>query len=430
MPIPSTVTMTPSPTMVGSVIPPGDKSISHRALLLSALGEGRSTINGLSPGADVQATKTIIEQLGAFTADAKNGFLEVTGGRSRLHASIEPLDCGNSGTTMRLLMGLLSGIEGTHRLVGDASLTLRPMDRVAQPLREMGATITGRSDREFPPIEIIGTTLQGIEFTTKMASAQVKSAILLAGLCASGTTVLHELIETRPHTEEMMAAAGASISEERSKGGKSITLYPSTLQARHWEVPGDPSNAAFWVVGGLLAERGEVHIRHIYSGSTRVGFLSVLERMGGAIERVSSDDFSVDLIIKSAALGGTTIESREIPSLDEIPILAVAAAGSEGVTRFLDAEELRVKESDRFALTMALAKSLGATSWAEGNTLCIKGIGSPRNFLSFDFDCHHDHRLAMAAAIAGRVGNGGVIHGFTSISTNYPSFLDHMDQLQ
>ncbi|HZM54533.1 MAG TPA: hypothetical protein VFC03_05850, partial [Acidimicrobiales bacterium] len=243
--------------LVGTIEVPGDKSISHRALLLAALAEGTSTITGLSDGDDVARTSAAVAALGAVV-EHHGRKVTVQGGRSLLHAPVDPVDLGNSGTGMRLLAGVAATLSGTTTLTGDDSLRGRPMDRVAEPLREMGARVTGHGLRCLPPITVTGGGLHGIEYTPPMASAQVKSAVLLAGIAADGQTVVHEPVATRAHTEEMLAAAGADIIVERAGAGRVVRVRRSTLRAGAFTVPGDPSQAAFWVVGGAIVPGSRV----------------------------------------------------------------------------------------------------------------------------------------------------------------------------
>jgi 3-phosphoshikimate 1-carboxyvinyltransferase len=423
-----TIHLDGAPTLAGSVRTPGDKSISHRALILSALAYGTSTIRGLSTGDDVAHTKAIVEQLGA-QVEEESERLSIKGGRKLLRASPRVLNCGNSGTAMRLLLGVTATIPGRHVLEGDVSLSMRPMDRVAKPLRQMGARIEGVGGDERPPVVVEGAHLRGIDYELPVASAQVKSAILLAGLAADGETVVRESTLTRPHTEEMLATAGAQIGVEHHEHETVVRVVASELTPVDWTVAADPSNAAFFVVGGVLARAGEVRCLGLYGGATRIGFTNVLERMGGSLLLEVSGDGLLDIAASPSALQATTIDASEIPSLDEVPILSVAAAAATGTTRFVGVGELRLKESDRFAACLELAHVLGAQSVAEDDDLVIEGLGSPDRFAPFSFNARGDHRLAMAAAIAATVGNGGTITGTASVSTNYPNFFDDLARI-
>lgn len=423
----STVRVEPAAHLGGIVHAPGDKSISHRALLLSALGEGTSSIHAISTGEDVGRTARIIEQLGASVAidDAR---LVITGGRDRLRVADAPLDCGNSGTTMRLVMGLVAGLSGDSTLCGDSSLSRRPMDRVARPLMQMGASVSAVGATLHPPVLVSGGGLTGIRYELPIPSAQVKSAVLLAGLFASGTTTVVEATPTRPNTEEMLQTAGADLTVATTAGGTELSVRASALMACDWVVAADPSQAAFFVVAGLLARTGSVTATGLYGDPTRIGFLSVLERMGGKVERSLGP--LLDVTVSPSDLRSTEIHSTEIPSVDEVPILTVAAAAASGVTRFVDVGELRIKESDRFAGSIGLARGLGANAWAEDDDLLIEGLGSAREFTPLTLDALGDHRMAMAAAIAGTVGAGAAVAGFTSVATSFPGFLDVLNSLR
>lgn len=414
--------------LVGSVDVPGDKSISHRALLLSALAEGTSNISGLSGGDDVTRTRQAIQALGALVTDEGSRVM-VEGGRSRLAAPQSIIDLGNSGTGMRLLAGVVSTIPGTTRLTGDDSLRSRPMDRVAIPLTLMGATLEGEGDQCRPPLTIIGRALRGIDFTPPMASAQVKSALLLAGLHAEGETVIREPIATRAHTEEMLAEAGADIDVTPWGDGRVVRLRSSTLRPRSWEVPGDPSQAAFWVVAGAVVPGSRVTVHQVNLGAERIGFLHVLIRMGAdvTIHDVGSEVGSITASFST--LSGTIVEASEIPSLDEVPILAVAAMMAKGPTRFNNVGELRVKESDRLEGTARLIRAFGGGATVEGDDLIVDGgtVSTPATV-----DADGDHRMAMSAAVAAAaVPSEGksIIRGWETVATSYPGFAGTLERL-
>jgi 3-phosphoshikimate 1-carboxyvinyltransferase len=414
----------------GTLSVPGDKSISHRALLLAALAEGTSIIHGLSPGDDVARTVAAVAALGAEIG-TDGASITVRGGRSLLHAPAGPLDLGNSGTGMRLLAGVVASIPGTTTLTGDDSLRSRPMDRVAGPLSRMGARIRGTGDACLPPLEIAGGPLVGIEYTPPMASAQVKSAILLAGIAADGETVVHEPVATRAHTEEMLAAAGAFIDFQRVGAGRVIRVRRSALAPGTYTVPGDPSQAAFWVVAGTIVPGSLVTVSGIQLGIERLGFLGVLRRMGATIEMEEAGNLSGSVTSYTCALHGTVIDASEIPSLDEVPILAVAAASAVGTTRFRDVGELRVKESDRLAGTADLVRSFGAGATVDGDDLVVEGTGGPLR--PARIDARGDHRMAMAAAVAGSAcppaAGETTITGWSTVSTSYPGFSEDLAHL-
>ena len=416
--------------LTGTVSVPGDKSISHRAVLLAALAEGTSTVHGLSPGDDVARTLAAVAALGA-DVDAGDGRLTIAGGRSRLRPPATTLDLGNSGTGMRLLAGVAATLTGTTALTGDDSLRRRPMDRVAEPLRAMGARVVGQGDRCLPPLEVTGGALRGISYTPPVASAQVKSAIVLAGIAAEGETVVHEPVATRAHTEEMLAAAGADITFERVGAGRVVRVRRSTLVPGTFTVPGDPSQAAFWVVGGIVVPGSLVTVDAIHLGIERLGFLGVLRRMGATIETEEAGNQTGSVTSYFCELHGTVVEAAEIPSLDEVPILAVAAAVAHGSTRFRDVGELRVKESDRLAGTAEMVRAFGVAASVEGDDLVIDGTGA--SLRPAGIDARGDHRMAMAAAVAGAAcpeSSGETsITGWDTVATSYPGFAETLSQL-
>jgi len=416
--------------LLGSTTVPGDKSISHRALLLAALAEGTSVLAGLSDGDDVVRTRLAVEALGAVvTRDPSTGTVTVRGGRSRLAAPARPVDLGNSGTGMRLLAGVVAGVPGVTRLTGDASLRSRPMDRVAVPLGLMGADVAGVGERCLPPLAITGGAMVGIDYTPPMASAQVKGAVLLAGLDADGETVVREPVATRAHTEEMLAASGADVSVEPWGAGRMVRLRRSVLRPVDRAVPGDPSQAAFWAVAGVVVPGSRVTVEHIHLGPERIGFVHVLVRMGASLVLHDDGDGTGSLIASHGGLSGTTVEAAEIPSLDEVPILAVAALVADGPTRFRDVGELRVKESDRLAGTVALVEAFGGSARVEGDDLVVGGGTVPA---PGTVDARGDHRMAMAAAVAGAACTGAgatVISGWESVATSYPGFAATLERL-
>jgi 3-phosphoshikimate 1-carboxyvinyltransferase len=415
----------------GTLTVPGDKSISHRALLLAALAEGTSTITGLCPGDDVVRTRAAIVALGAEVED-DGPVVVVHGGRSRLSAPAGQLDLGNSGTGMRLLTGVAATLGGTTTLVGDASLQGRPMDRVAEPLGRMGARVTGRGQQCLPPLTVSGGALRGIGYTPPVASAQVKSAVLLAGLDADGETVVSEPVATRAYTEEMLAAAGADISIQSDGIGRVVRIRRSALRCGSYTVPGDPSQAAFWLVGSAIIPGSLVTVTGVDLSAERLGFVGVLRRMGATVEVEEAGNGTGSLTSYTALLHGTVVEAAEIPSLDEVPVLAVAAAAATGTTRFRDVGELRVKESDRLAGTVDLVRSFGADAEVEGDDLVVEGRGDPLQ--PGRVEARGDHRMAMAAAIAAAACPSATdlttITGWGSVATSYPSFSDDLSLLQ
>lgn len=431
--VPETVELERAARLAGSVRPPGDKSISHRALLLGALARGRSTVVGLSDGDDVARTVGCVRALGA-SVEVDGDRVEVDGGD--LAPSGAALDCGNSGTTMRLLCGAVAGTRGSHVLDGDASLRSRPMDRVAAPLGRMGVAIVGNGTSCTAPLQVTTTgAVRAIRYELPVPSAQVKSAILLAGLFGDGPTTVVEPVATRAHTEDMLARSGARIEVAARPDGRHTTLWPSELAPRDWSVPADPSQGAFFVVAGVLCDDGDVVVRDLELAEERTGFLAVLARMGAGLEvhratAGAGSGSAGDVVARSSALHGTDVASSELPSLDEVPVLTVAAAAATGVTRFFDAAELRVKETDRLAACVHLARALGASARVEGDTLVVEGRGSAAGFRPFDLDARGDHRMAMAAAVAATAGAGGRVSGFGGVATSYPGFLAALASLR
>jgi 3-phosphoshikimate 1-carboxyvinyltransferase len=407
---------------------PGDKSLSHRALLLAGVAEGTSEVRGLSEGEDVGRTAVAMAALGA-TVDGT----AISGGR--LEQPSGPLDMGNSGTTIRLLAGLVAGWEMTVVLAGDESLSGRPMDRVALPLRLMGARVEGRGERCLPPVTVHGGGLAGIDYSPPMASAQVKSCVLLAGLRAEGETVVRERVPTRRHTEELLALCGAAIDESDDDGTHVVRVRRSVLKPFILDIPGDPSQAAFWIVAGCVVARSAVTVPRVYVGPGRRGFLDVLLRMGAEIDEVAvtgPGDLAATATVTAryGPLRATTVTAAEITGLDEVPVLAVAAACAEGTTVFSGMGELRVKESDRLAAVVRLVGAFGGRAEADGDDLVVHGTPA---LSAGRFDAEGDHRMAMAAAVAAAVvGDAGAVSrvtGFASVATSYPRFAEHLERL-
>ena len=397
--------------LAGRLGVPGDKSISHRVLLLAALADGVSTIRGLSDGDDVAHTRAVVEALGADVDGSVADGLEVHGGR--LQAVEGPLDVGNSGTGIRLLAGMLAGMPFVSVLDGDRSIRGRPMDRVIEPLRAMGATVDGSEGGDGAPLTIRGGCLHGIEYRPPMASAQVKGCVLFAGLSADGPTTVVEPAPTRAHTEELMAATGIDVEATAGR----VTIHPGRPDPFDHRVAGDPSQAAFWAVGAAILPGSEVVVEGVYAGPTRTGFVDVLARMGASIDH---DSATGDLTVRSADLVGTVVEPSEVPGLvDEVPVLAVAAAYAEGQTRFVGVAELRVKETDRLSTVCSELGAMGVTVWVDGDDLVVEG-GRPRGG---DVDSHGDHRIAMACAVAALAADGPTtVAGWEAVSTSYPGF--------
>jgi 3-phosphoshikimate 1-carboxyvinyltransferase len=417
---------------------PGDKSIGHRALLFSELADGSAEIRGLGGGVDNERTRRAIEQLGAAVQTRPGGVVAVRGGGvDGLRAPTDAIDCGNSGTTMRLLCGLAAGQSFTSVLLGDESLSRRPMRRVAEPLGRMGATIVGGGGAVggeiYPPLTIRGGGLRGIEFSSPVASAQVKSAVTLAALWAETRTVVQEPVRSRDHTERMLAYMGAPIAI--GEGG-AIVIDPERWDRRlvpqPIAVPGDPSAAAFLVAAALVGGVDRIAVSDVCVNETRTGFLDVLAAMGARVEQEARNDAggepTADLVASRGAadeLAGTVVASQlTVRAIDELPILAIVAARATGVTEFRDAAELRVKESDRIATTCAMLRALGVEvdDWQDG--FAVEGLaGAP--FSAALIDARGDHRIAMAGAIAALAATGPVrIHDVDNVSTSFPHFVD------
>jgi len=406
-------------------------------VLLAAVAEGRSRLRGLSDGDDVRRTLAAVSACGA-TVVAGGDEVVVEGGRARLHEPDAVIDVGNSGTTMRLMAGWCAAHPWLTVMQGDASIARRPMGRVVEPLRAMGAFIDGRDGGRFAPLVVRGGSLSGIDYRVPVPSAQVKSAVLLAGLAAEGATTVRGSVQTRAHTEEMLAAAGADIVVEPG----AVTVRRSTLHLLDLDVPGDPSQAAFWIVAACLVAGSDLTVGPVYVGPARTGFLDVLRRMGAD---VTVEDDTVGgahtamICARTGPLKATTVEGAEVPGLiDEIPILAVAAAFADGTTTFRDAGELRVKESDRIAAMVAGLRALGATVEALDDGLVVVGSGGKPltggGSSGEPVDAHGDHRVAMALAVAAlMVGDdtGPVaIAGWESVATSYPTFEEDLRRCQ
>jgi len=401
---------------------PGDKGMSHRALLFAAMAEGRSRVTGLAGGEDVGRTRTVLRQLGVEVSAVEPGALVIDG--TGVDAFTEPggiVDCGNSGTSIRLLTGLLAGRPFLSILTGDESLVERPMARVVEPLRTMGAHLDGRAGGSLPPLVVRGGDLVGCVHHLGVASAQVKTALLLAGLQATGTTEVVEPAPSRDHTERMLTALGAPLARVDERAVRVTAGVPSPFE---FAVPGDPSSAAFWVVAAAITPGSELVVEDVALNPARIGFVDVLLRMGAAVEVVTTGERLGEpvgeLRVTSGALHGTTVEGAEIPSvIDEIPILAVAAACAEGVTAFRDAAELRAKESDRIATVAELLTRLGVGVEQTDDQLVVHG----GRLQPGDVDSHGDHRIAMAGAVAaGAISGETRVRGWRSVATSYPEF--------
>ncbi len=424
----------PARRLRGTIAVPGDKSISHRAAMLNALADGDAVVENFLPGEDCLSTLAVLRALGVECALDTSGatpVLRITGaGIDGLREAGDVLDCGNSGTTMRLMSGILAGQRFHSVLTGDASLRRRPMLRVVMPLREMGARIDGRDDGRMAPLSIRGGALRGIRYRLPMASAQTKSAVLLAGLFAVGETIVEEPQATRDHTERMLAAMGASIGRE----GPAVRLTPGArLAPLSMRVPNDISAAAFWMVAAAIHPDAEIRLTGVGMNPTRAGVVDVLRAMGADLsveeERQVAGEPVADVVVRSSRLQGAVIEGDLVlRSIDELPVLAVAAAFAHGATEVHDAAELRVKESDRLATVVSELTRLGATLHERDDGMTIDGEGGLRGG---EARSHGDHRLAMALAAAGLVSRDGVtVEGAEVVAVSYPQFWDHLEQVR
>lgn len=432
----ASLTTTPSGPLKGTIAVPGDKSITHRAIILSALAEGDSTISAYCRGEDCLNTLRAFQTMG-IQIEAGPEQLRVRGkGLWGLTEPQEPLDCGNSGTGIRLLAGLLAGQDFFTILTGDESIRRRPMGRVVKPLREMGATIAGRKGGELAPLAITGSRLRGLAHTSPVASAQVKSSLLLAGLYAEGTTSVSEPRKSRDHTERLFRYFGIPVRE--SETSVSVDGRPSVGWAgRPVVVPGDLSAAAFFIVGATLVPGSDITITSVGVNPTRAGLLNILEEMGADIQLLNPRDEAgepvADIRVRSAGLHGVRIGSDRIPqTIDEFPILCVAAALAEGETTITDAAELRVKESDRIATMAAELRKLGAAVGECESGLTIQGLGQAKGKRLRGGTCtsHGDHRVAMSMAIAGLIAEGRTtIQGTDCIETSFPGFESKLLEL-
>lgn len=427
-------TIQPCRRLEGEVTLPGDKSISHRAVILSSLAKGRSEIRNFAPGADCASTVRCLKALGVKVSrrgSPHSPTVLVLGcAEGGLREPSNVLDARNSATTMRLLGGLLASQPFLSIISGDASLRKRPMDRLIGPLRQMGAEVWGRGQDSFAPLVIRGRKLRGIEFALPIASAQIKSALLLAGLFAHGSTVLHQKALSRDHTERMLKQMGADVQTQ----GNSIFLTPLTspLSTLNMCVPGDISSAAYFLVAGVTHPNARITVRDCGINSSRTGIIDALLAMGAKLritnERIDVGEPLADIMIESSDLKGIEISGDIIPRLiDEIPVLAVAGCAARGRTVIRDAAELRVKESDRIATVATELSRLGARIEALPDGMVIEG---GRRLSGTEVDSHFDHRLAMALAIAGLIANGEttIMHA-RAAQVSYPAFWQTLRQV-
>ncbi|MEB3266297.1 MAG: 3-phosphoshikimate 1-carboxyvinyltransferase [Cyanobacteriota bacterium] len=423
-------------SLQGTVRVPGDKSISHRALLFGAIAEGETRIDGLLPAEDPLSTAACLRAMGVAVSPIEAGAtVTVRGvGLDGLQEPDTVLDCGNSGTTMRLMLGLLAGRTGRHFVLsGDASLRRRPMKRVGDPLVAMGATINGRRSGDLAPLAVQGVRLRGATIHTPVASAQVKSAILLAGLTADGPTTVIEPALSRDHSERMLRAFGADL-RQAGAGAPAVTVTPGArLQGQAVVVPGDISSAAFWLVAGAITPGATLTVENVGLNPSRIGILEVLEQMGAAISILNRRDVAGepvgDLRVTHGPLRPFAIGGDLIPRLvDEIPVLAVAACCADGPSTIADAAELRVKETDRLAVMARQLGAMGARVQERPDGLLIEG---PCPLVGAELDSETDHRVAMSLAVAALVATGdSLLHRPEAAAVSYPGFWDDLQRLR
>jgi len=421
----------PAGPLRGALRPPADKSVSHRAALIAAMGEGTTSVEGYLDAADTRSTLDAVQALGARveTADGLGSLLRIEGVGLRGAASAA-IDVGNAGTLLRLLPGWLAGQEGGKwTLDGDDSIRRRPVDRIAVPLRQMGARLAAREER-LPPLRVTGAALHGFTYEMPIASAQVKSCLLFAGLLADSETAVVESHPSRDHTERMLAAAGAEV--HRADG--TVTIQPAQrLEPGAIVVPADISSAAFSLVAATLVAGSEVVLENVGVNPTRIGILTILDRMGAAIEVEPRGETGgepvADLRVRPAALQGTEVGGAEIPlAIDELPLVALAACFAEGTTTIRDAAELRRKESDRVETVCAALNALGGAVEPTADGMVVTGTGGLRGGT---IASHGDHRIAMLGAVAGLASREGVeVEGMDAAAVSYPGFERDLASLQ
>lgn len=419
------------PSLQGTLTIPGDKSVSHRSVMFGSIATGRTTVSGFLLGEDCLSTIDCFRKLGVeIEVDGTNVTIDSVG----IDAWQEPTEVlytGNSGTTTRLMLGILAGSPVHTVMTGDASIGKRPMRRVIDPLRQMDAHITGRANGQYTPLAIQGATLQAIDYQMPVASAQVKSAILLAGLRAEGTTVVRETEVSRDHTERMLRQFGAQVDVEDGvvsfKGGQ-------TLTGTHVSVPGDISSAAFFLVAGAICRDSDIVLENVGVNPTRDGMIEVLQNMGAKMLMMVQDNDgqaepTATIHMKTSSLNGTTIEGAIIPRLiDEIPIIALLATQAHGKTIIKDAEELKVKETDRITAVVDELKKLGANIEATEDGMIIEG---PTPLHGANLKTYGDHRIGMMGAVAALISDGAVtLDDADCIAVSYPEFFEHIEAVK
>lgn len=421
--------ITKSSGLRGELAIPGDKSISHRAIMFGALADGTTEITNFLQGADCLSTISCFRAMGVDIENHTDRVIIHGVGLHGLKASSQMLDVGNSGTTTRLISGILAGQPFTSALNGDASIQKRPMKRIIDPLTQMGANIRSLNNNGCAPLEIQGGSLHGIHYQSPVASAQVKSCVLLAGLYSDGVTSVTEPVLSRNHTELMLSGFGASITSV----GTTATIEPEPqLHGQKIAVPGDISSAAYWIAAGLAVPNSELLLKNVGINPTRDGILRVVEAMGADITRENvhtvSGELVCDLIVRSSSLHGTTVSGELIPTLiDEIPVIAVLACFADGETVIKDAQELKVKESNRIDTVVEGLLAMGADAIATDDGMIIRG-GKPLHGATID--SHLDHRIAMSFAVAGLMcDTPTTILNADSVEISYPDFYESLHKI-
>ena len=418
----------------GKIFAPGDKSISHRSLILGAMAKGKTNITGLLEGADIMATAEAMNKLGARVERIKKGEWIIKGcGEAGLISPSEPIDCGNAGTGVRLLMGAISGYKVSAKFKGDTSLSSRPMARVLNPLEQMGIEYNCDEGETLPATIISSGNLKSIDYVSPHASAQVKSAILLAGINTSGVTSITEHTLSRDHSENMLKAFGATINIETQGQGQKVSIKgPVTLKGTDISIPGDPSSAAFPIIAAIITPGSDILVQNVMMNPTRIGLFTTLTEMGAYLRadnyRTSGGEIIADIHVKYSQLNGVIVPEERAPSMiDEYPILAVAAAYAKGTTVMRGIAEMRVKESDRIKATFELLIKNGVDVKEHSDGLSIKGgsVTGGATVLT-----HHDHRIAMSALILGiNAENPITIDDSSMIATSFPTFFELMAEI-
>lgn len=426
------ITLSSAGHISGEINIPGDKSISHRGVMFASIAEGTSILRGFLDGADCNSTINCFRQMGIEIEKTQTEIIIHGKGLSGLNPPAASLDVGNSGTTMRLISGILAGQHFSSSLTGDESIQRRPMDRIIKPLRTMGANITSTNTENYgcAPLSIVGKPLTGTHYISPVASAQVKSCVLLAGMYADGVTSVTEPALSRDHTENMLKAFGAKLQTQNT----TATIYPNpTLHGMEIDIPGDISSAAYWIAAGLIVPNSKLMIKNVNTNPTRAGIITIAKAMGANItltnQRTVSGEAVADILVESSSLHGVTVEGDIIPTLiDEIPIIAVMGAFASGKTCIKDAAELRVKESDRICSISNNLSAMGAdvTPYEDGLT-----VAGGATLHGAEIQTLHDHRIAMAFSIAALGAEGQtVIDHPECVDISYPQFFETLRDIQ